>query len=52
MDPHLQSLADVLVELVVRELQNEKSRRSPDKERGGFGDFEHENHTATGAPAP
>ena len=52
MDPRLEQLADVIVELVARELQNEKSRRCPEKQNGGCGDFEHGKFTPPGATAP
>jgi hypothetical protein len=52
VDPRLQALADVIVEVVVRELQKEKSRHSPDKEHDGFGGFRDGNYTPDVERAP
>lgn len=53
MDPRLQELADVLVELCVRELlQKEKSRRDPDQECSGFEELQRAKDTRSPARPP
>jgi hypothetical protein len=53
MDPRLQPLAGVIVEIVARELQTQKKPPSmPDKRGGGFGDFESDHLTTPDATAP
>jgi hypothetical protein len=52
VDPRLQSLADVIVEIVAREIQAQKKPPLPAKQKGGFGDFESDHHTTPGATAP
>lgn len=51
MDPRLEPLADVLVELVVREIQANESRRLEANERGGLEDQHNEEDTPTAEPA-
>lgn len=40
MDPRLKLLADVLVEIVVREMMEEESRRCREKRNGGLKDLD------------
>jgi hypothetical protein len=52
MEPRLEQLADVLVEIVVREVQHEKKPPMPDKQSGGFGAFRGDDTTAPGTTSP
>jgi hypothetical protein len=52
VDPRLSELADVIVEVVARELQTQKKPPMPAKQTGGFGDFESDHLTTPDATAP